>query len=110
MTTSDKMLSLLRTVTAGAVAWALTWAAVHGHIVLSPHDSDVLTGAVFVIVLAGYHAGASALQRRWPGWQKRWPVLRAGWWLVALLLGSARQPVGYVSPATAGTPIRIAGR
>ena len=108
MTLRDKIIGTVRTTVAGAVAAVLTWAAVHLHIVLSPRDSDLVKGAVFAVLLAGYHAGASALQRRWAAYTKTRPDL-ARWtnWLVALLLGSSLQPVGYARAgrAAAGLPI-----
>ncbi len=101
MTVKDKLAATLRTVAAGVVSYALTWAAVHWHIVLSPQDSQLVQGEVFVVLLAVYHAGASAIQRRWPAWSLHFPVL--GWLkgLVALLLITDFQPMGYIAPAEA---------
>jgi hypothetical protein len=104
MTLRDKILATVRTTVAGGVAAVLTWAAVHLHIVLSPHDSAAVQGAVFLVLLAVYHSGASWLQRRWAGWAAHRPWLRHLAWAVALLLGTAQQPVGYVTALRAGNP------
>jgi hypothetical protein len=105
MTLRDKILATVRTMVAGGVAAALTWAAVHLHIVLSPQASAQVQGVVFLVLLGGYHAGASWLQRRWAGWVLHWPRLRYLSWAVALLLGSAQQPAGYVTAFRARRPL-----
>jgi hypothetical protein len=105
MTLRDKILATVRTTVAGGVAAALTWVAIHLHIVLSPGASAEVQGVVFLTLLAGYHAGASWLQRRWAGWSMHWPWLRHLSWVVALLLGSAQQPAGYVTAMRARKPL-----
>jgi hypothetical protein len=102
MTLKDKILAVLRSGAAMVVGSALTWAAVHWHVLLSPGDNAAVIDAVSVLVSVGYLAGCSWLQRQWPAWAKRWPVLARAEWLVGLLLLSSHQPL-YV-------PARLAGK
>lgn len=110
ITVKDRVVATLRTVAAGLVGYVLTWAAVRLHVVVSPEDSQLVVGAVFVLLLAAYHAGASAVQRRWPAWTLRFPALRFLHRVVALLLVTDLQPAGYRTPAQALLSQRAAER
>jgi hypothetical protein len=99
MSLSDRLLSALRVGVAALVAFALTYLAEHLHVVISAHTGALVQAFVLAAVASVYHQVASWVQRRWPAWTVKFPALRWGAWLVALLLGTSKQPVVMERPA-----------